>query len=96
MTILGRKLRRDMARSKMQFLTIILTIVVGIAAFGASYDAFLNLKASYNELYDRLHFADLTVNGAVATDVADAARTIDGVSAIETRIQRDVPLLMIG
>jgi len=95
-SILDRKLRRDMARSKAQFLAIVLTVGVGIAAFGASYDAFLNLEASYNALYDRLHFADLTVNGDVAAEVAIAAATIDGVTAVETRLQRDVPVRVDG
>ena len=96
MSILDRKLWRDMARSKAQFMAIILTVGVGIAAFGTSYDAFVNLKASYNSLYDQLHFADLTVNGDVAEEVADAGRTIDGVTAVETRLQRDIPLRING
>ena len=89
-------MRRDMARSKAQFLAIVLIVAVGIAAFGASYDAFLNLEASYEELYERLHFADLTVNGNAAAEVVAAAAAIDGVTAIETRLQRDVPLRVHG
>lgn len=89
-------MRRDMARSKAQFLAIMLIVAVGIAAFGASYDAFLNLEASYEELYERLHFADLTVNGNAAAEVVAAAAAIDGVTAIETRLQRDVPLRVNG
>jgi len=95
-SILTRKLRRDMMRSKAQFVAVALTVAVGVAIFGASYDAFLNLKASYTELYNRLNFADLTVNGYVAPEVAEAAAAVDGVAAIETRIERDVPVRING
>ena len=55
------KRRRDIARQRGQFLAVLATIVLGVMMFAATYDAYRNLKASYNGTYDRLAFADVTV-----------------------------------
>ena len=70
MSYLGIKRRRDMQRQRWQFLAVLVTIVLGVMLFAASYDAYRNLEASYTDTYDRLAFADMTVTGA---DDANAA-----------------------
>jgi putative ABC transport system permease protein len=67
---LHTKLWRDLRRRRAQFAALAVTLFLGIALFATSYDAFLNLQASYQELYARTHFADLTVTGG---DLAVAA-----------------------
>lgn len=91
MSYLGTKRRRDMGRQRWQFLAVLVTIVLGVMMFAASYDAYRNLETSYNDTYDRLAFADMTVTGA---DQAFAARTegIAGVEAVETRREADTPI----
>ena len=61
--LLRRSLRRDLIARRAQFVAIGVTILLGVALFGASYDAFQNLTASYQGLYDDLGFADLTIIG---------------------------------
>jgi putative ABC transport system permease protein len=44
---LRTKARRDIRRQRAAFAAITLTIFLGVTLFGATYDAFLNLKSSY-------------------------------------------------
>ncbi len=87
---LRRKLRRDLRRRRAQFAAVAVILFLGIALFVTSYDAFLNLQASYGALYARTHFADVTVTGGDLGAVADRARE-EGALA-ETRWVADVPL----
>lgn len=91
MSYLGIKRRRDMRRQRWQFIAVLVTIVLGVMLFAASYDAYRNLEASYNDTYDRLAFADMTVTGA-DSDFASTAMTIDGVATVETRRVADTPI----
>ena len=95
MSILGRKRRRDMRRHLWQFASVTVTIALGVMLFCASFDAFQNLNASYHGTYDRLRFADVTVTGANDSFAVEAAR-LPGVSAVEKRVQADVPLRIGG
>jgi putative ABC transport system permease protein len=71
---LRTKLRRDLRRRRSQFAAIALTLFLGIALFGASYDAFLNLQASYAAMYGDTRFADLTITGGPLDRIAADAR----------------------
>jgi len=89
---LRRKARRDMRRQRASFLAIALTIFLGVALFGASYDAYRNLDASYKRAFNEYRFANLTVTGGeVGRFAADAAAT-PGVEAAQARVQADLPL----
>jgi putative ABC transport system permease protein len=80
-----------MRRQRWQFLAVLVTIVLGVMLFAASYDAYRNLEASYNDTYDRLAFADMIVTGA-DDGFAGRAADIEGVAAVETRRQGDTPM----
>ena len=90
-SILGRKLVRDIARRRWQFLAVGVTIVLGVMLYAASYDAFLNLTASYQRTYDDLEFADLTISGGNGTRIAASAADRDSVAAVVRRTQADIP-----
>jgi putative ABC transport system permease protein len=90
MRILRRKLRRDLGRRRWQFAAVGITIVLGVMLFAASYDAFLNLTASYQRTYDDLAFADLTVAGGDQGRIA-AAMADDDVAEVVRRTQADIP-----
>lgn len=91
---LRRKLRRDLRRSLPQFLAVAVTVFIGLTLFGASRDAYGSLEASYDELFERLVFADLWVTGGDVDRFADDARALDGVEAVEVRHRADVPFRM--
>ncbi len=94
MSILGRKLLRDVRRQKWQFAAVGVTIVLGVTLFGASFDSFRNLTRSYAETYNRLHFADLTVSGGDQQSFAQAAASTDGVAATTRRNQAELPIVV--
>lgn len=92
MSLLERKLLRDIGRRRAQFVAIVATVLLGVTLFGASYDAYQNLLASYAELFDRTHFAALTIEGGDPTVVADAVRDRTGVAAVTTRSTAETPM----
>ncbi len=88
---LHRKLFRDIGRHKAQFIAVTITMFLGVTIFGATYDSFQNLQASYGSTATEYHFANLTVSGGdVDTLVAEAAGT-DAVESVEVRTVADIP-----
>ena len=66
---LTRKLGRDAARSKAQFIAVAVTMFLGVTLFAASYDSYQNLQASYSATHTEFRFANLTIGGG-DTDAA--------------------------
>jgi putative ABC transport system permease protein len=91
-SLLERKLARDVGRRRWQFVAIVVTVLLGVALFGASYDAYQNLLASYQAVFDRTHFATLTVQGGNPDRVAAALADDPGVAAVQPRSVADLPL----
>lgn len=91
MNLLDTKRKRDIKAQRGQFLAVSVTIALGVLLFASSYDAYRNLDGSYNQTYDRLSFADITVVG-VDPGFADTARAIEGIAAAEARVQADLPM----
>ena len=65
MSLLRRKARRDIGRQKWQFVAVLVTVVLGVALFAGSYNAYLNLGRSLDGSYERLAMADATVIGSI-------------------------------
>jgi putative ABC transport system permease protein len=84
-SMLRRALLRDLRARRAQFIAVWATIVLGVALFGASYDAFQNLTSSYQKMYTDLAFADLTVSGGPADRIASDGAALPGVSATAVR-----------
>ncbi|MCL1587374.1 MAG: ABC transporter permease [Actinomycetia bacterium] len=91
MSYLARKRRRDIKRQKWQFLAVGVTIVIGVMMFAATYDSYLNLTASYEQTYDRLAFADMTIAGG-DEGLASTLAEIDGVQKVTVRHSADLPV----
>ncbi len=85
MSMLRRMLLRDLRSRAAQFVALGVTVMLGVALFGASYDAYLNLTASYSGLYARLSMADIVVSGGPSTGIAAAEGRLEGVAATATR-----------
>ena len=96
MRTLRRKLLRDLGRQRAQAAAIAVTLMLGAALFAASYDAYRNLQASYDRVFEVTDAADLTVVGGRIDAFATAARKVPGVAAVETRFSADVPLEVGG
>jgi putative ABC transport system permease protein len=93
---LRTKARRDMRRQRASFAAIAATIFLGVTLFGASYDAYQNLDASYKRAFTEYRFANLIVTGGEARRLAAEAQHSAGVEAVQTRVQADVPLRVGG
>jgi putative ABC transport system permease protein len=91
-SILARKARRDLGRNRWQYASVACTVLLGVALFAASYDAFQNLEASYRQTYDRLAFADIEVTGGDSSAIAAALAHVDGVDAVSVRRLADIPI----
>ena len=96
MSVLSRKLRRDLLRRKAQFGAVAITVFLGVALFAASYDSFQNLETSYRRTFTAFRFADLTVTGGDVAAFATRAGGTAGVAAVEARTVADVPLRIDG
>jgi len=93
---LRTKLRRDLARQRGPFLAIALTVLLGVALFGASYDAFRNLQSSYDQVFESLAVADVWITGGDTEAIASAAAGINGVELVATRVVADLSLRVDG
>lgn len=96
MRILLAKLWRDILRQWAQFTAVAAIAMLGVALFGASNDAYLNLKASYSSIFTRLRFADLQVAGGDTSGFAAAAQSDPSVQYIQQRHVADVPFQIAG
>lgn len=90
MSTLSTKRWRDIGRQKWQFIAVLVTVVLGVMLFAASFNAYLNLGSSLEGTYERLAMADMTVTGPDSGFV-ETAMSIPGVSTAIERRQADVP-----
>jgi putative ABC transport system permease protein len=70
---------------------VTVTVVIGVMMFAATYDSYHNLTASYQQTYERLAFADMTITGG-GDDIAEDIRSIAGVAEVSIRHVADLPI----
>lgn len=93
---LRRKLRRDVLRQWPQFASLIVTVLLGVGLYAASTNAYQNLADSYQNVFTEEAFADLFVTGGRVGAFASSAAETEGVQAVTTRIQADLPFTVGG
>ena len=96
MSLLARKMRRDVRARRGQFAAVVVTVFLGLVLFALSYDAYANLKASYRRVFDITHFADFTVSGGDTGAILAAGGRLPGVSASHGRRIADDPVRVAG
>lgn len=96
MSILQRALRRDLKARAAQFVAVTVTVVLGVAMFGATFDAFANLTASYQGMYTRYAMADLIAVGGDSAAIAGEGRKQAGVAAAGTRAVGETAMRVDG
>ncbi len=96
MKILHTKLLRDLRKQPAQLFAVGVLILLGVSLYGASYDAYKNLDASYNQYFVDQHFADLTVNGGDSGQIAAGLSSEPGVQAVQVRTSVDMPVQTPG
>ncbi len=80
-----------MGRQRWQFIAVGVTVVIGVMMYAATYDSYLNITSSYEQTYDRLAFADMTVAGG-DEDLPDTIEAIPGVQTVTVRHTADLPI----
>jgi putative ABC transport system permease protein len=91
--ILRKKLIRDLLADRWLFIAITIVIFLGVALFGSSFMAFLNLKSSYDYSYEKLEFADFTMEVKPAPpDTVNELEQIPGVKAVTGRLNTSIGL----
>jgi putative ABC transport system permease protein len=93
---LRRKLLRDARRQRAQFLAIAVTVFLGVTLFGATYDSFRNLEASYDRTATDYRFANLFVAGGDVQEIEEAFSDVAGIEALSVRAVADVPFELGG
>ncbi|MFM9847966.1 MAG: ABC transporter permease [Hyphomicrobiaceae bacterium] len=87
MSVLDRKLLRDLRRMWAQALAIALVIASGVATYVLADGAYQSLEATRSAYYERYRFADVFCDVRRAPKAAlDQIAGIDGVAAVEARI----------
>lgn len=96
---LRTKLRRDLRRQWPQTAALVITVLLGVALFAASYDAYRNLRDSYAHVFAVQRFADLwidTSSAARAQQLSDRLTSSPDLSpdiaAVAVRSQADLSL----
>ena len=91
MSLLDRKLQRDIAAMRGQVLTIALLVAAGVAVFVGSVSTYVSLRAGCDAFYAEARFPQIFVTMKRAPlSVVPRLNTIAGVVAVEPRIVREV------
>ncbi len=86
-SMLNRKLGRDLWRMRSQVLAIVLLVASGVAVFGMSLSNYMTLLAMQQRHYEHERFGDLFVQARRAPlPLAARLAEVDGVAAVEARI----------
>lgn len=97
MSMLDRKLVRDLARLWAQVLAIALVMACGVATIVIAVGAYRSLEETRSVFYDRYRFANIFAAATRAPlHLRERLTSVDGVSGIELRVVRPVLLDIIG
>ncbi|ODN68944.1 ABC transporter permease [Methylobrevis pamukkalensis] len=97
MSVLDRKLLRDLLRLWAQVLAIALVMACGVATIVTSVGAYRSLDETRSAFYDRYRFATIFAGATRAPlSLGESLARIDGISAIELRIAKSVILDIEG
>jgi putative ABC transport system permease protein len=90
-TLLDRKLWRDLATLRGQIISIALVVAAGVAVFVASISTYDSLQSARQRFYDRARFPQVFASLKRAPlSIVPRLAAIPGVAAVEPRIVRDV------
>jgi len=95
LTIISKKLFRDIKTTKWQFSALVLLVVIGMIFFVGLISSVQNLWKSVDEPYTSLSFADFSAKVYSApANITEEIKAIDGVKAVAGRINIEVPMTM--
>lgn len=87
---LNRMLFREIRTAKAQFIAVVTVVLLGIAAFTATFISYRNLKNSKDYYYEQYKFLDYYASvKALDLEAVNKIRAIEGIKAAEGRISID-------
>ena len=90
MSVLNRKIIRDLLRNKHQFLAIFLTIIFGNLCFVSFATSAESLKATYNKVFEEYNFEDFEVwTKPAPISIIREISNLDNIKCAEWRIDID-------
>ncbi len=97
LSMLDRKLVRDLWRLRGQGLAIALVVAAGVALLVAMFGCLTSLRGSRDAFYERYRFADVfAVLKRAPESLTERLARIEGVALVETRIVADVTMDIDG
>jgi putative ABC transport system permease protein len=97
MTVLNKKLVRDLWKMRGQVITVALVVACGIATYVTMRGAYQSVATAQREYYTRYRFADVFAQLKRAPDsLAASIAAIPGVGSVQTRVVVDVTLDVPG
>lgn len=94
MSILNRKLLRNLTGRKGQFLAVAAVVAIGIMLYIALSASYQNLRNSQEDFYQKNHFADYYFHIVKAPDkIVKQIENIPGVNKVTGRIMNDLPIV---
>ncbi|MEZ0053015.1 putative ABC transport system permease protein [Mycobacterium sp. MAA66] len=93
---LRRKVRRDVWKDRWRFAAIAVVIAIGVAVFVAATDGYANLDQSFTKVYAAQRLPDVSLTGAGAAQLSDAAAALPGSPIVQVRHQSDVGIRVNG
>ena len=91
MSLLDRKLLRDLNAMRAQVITIALLVAAGVAVFVGSVSTYQSLRAGCEQFYREARFPQVFVTLKRAPlSILTRLNAVPGVAAVEPRIVRDV------
>ena len=91
MSVLHRKLLRDLLHLRGQVIAVALVVACGVASYVAMRSTYISLLKTQQSYYTEYRFADIFVQLKRAPEgVVARLRNLPGVSSVQTRVVRDV------
>lgn len=96
-TLLFRKARRDLGRSRWSFVALTVMVVLGAASFTAIYGGYANLQDAIDRTYDEQVFHDALIEVSPRSASGFSSLTgLEGVASWEARLVVELPVTFAG
>ena len=90
MTVLRRKLARDILKEKGRYFAVAFLVFLGLTVYAATWFAYKGLDQSYRSTSELLHYNDVFIRTAPAPLTSiDEVAALEGVEAVQGRLAVD-------
>ena len=93
MSILRKKLFKDIRFNKVKFIATIIIVIFGVAFYVGLYSSYQNLRFSIDKVYGDLNFGDIwiSIGYSEASEIVDRISNVKGIKEYEKRLVIEAP-----